>query len=59
MDEILTVEVDLSKLSEGVIDPASKTEGATVLSETGKPVSYCRRDSSSSACKYGSVQSSI
>jgi hypothetical protein len=48
---ILKVDVDFAKIPKTDINPANTEEGASVLSETCKPVSYCSRNETSRACQ--------
>jgi cell migration-inducing and hyaluronan-binding protein len=50
-DGILTVEVDFNKVPKTDIDPGNTTTGASVLSETCKPASFCSRNTSTNACQ--------
>ena len=58
-DGLLTVEVDFNEIPDEDINPANTKKGASVESETCKPVSYCRRNETSNACECNTEKLSV
>jgi cell migration-inducing and hyaluronan-binding protein len=58
-DGLLTLTVDFNEIPDEDINPANTKKGASVESETCKPVSYCRRNETSNACECNTEKLSV